>query len=112
MKTKIESLRLTGKNFIPTCEIIYLQSDWNYTVIHTINSRKHISGFTLKIWEERIHNNAFLRINKGLLINRQYIKEVSLLDKEKFLCLTNGSILPISRRKYKEFKTYFDKVSA
>lgn len=31
MKTKIESLRQTDKNFILTCEIIYL---------HTVNSRK------------------------------------------------------------------------
>jgi DNA-binding LytR/AlgR family response regulator len=95
MENQTESLKLLGKNFIPICEVIYLQSDINYTVIHTLDCRRHISGFSLKTWEGRIQGDTFLRINKGLLINRDFIVKVSTLKKEKFICLTNGLSLPI-----------------
>lgn len=95
------NLRLTGRQFIPTIDIIYLKSDINYTDVHTLDNRKHTSGFTLKILANRITDANFLRINKGLLINRQYVKEVSSMQKEAFVLMTNGTVLPVSRRKYK-----------
>jgi DNA-binding LytR/AlgR family response regulator len=94
-------LRLSGRTIIPKEEILYLESDWNYTNVHTLDKRKHTSGFTLKILEKRISDKGFLRINKGLLINRQFISQVSQVQKEAFVLLTNGQVLPVSRRKYK-----------
>lgn len=95
------TLRLNGRNRIPMEEILYLESDWNYTNVHTLDNRKHTSGFTLKILEKRISDKAFLRINKGLLINCLYISQVSSMKKDAFVLMTNGQILPVSRRKYK-----------
>ena len=94
------NLRLTNRQFIPSIDIVYLQSDINYTDVHTLDNRKHTSGFTLKILANRITDTNFLRINKGLIINRQYVKEVSSMQKEAFVLMTNGTILPVSRRKY------------
>jgi DNA-binding LytR/AlgR family response regulator len=105
----LSTLRLNGRNRIPMEEILYLESDWNYTNIHTLDKRKHTSGFTLKILEKRIADKAFLRINKGLLINRQYISQVSQMQKEAFVLLTNGQVLPVSRRKYKVLRESFIK---
>lgn len=93
------TLRLTSRNIIPSNEILYLKSDINYTIVHTVDNRKHISGFTLKLLEKRILNTAFLRINKGLLINSNYINEVTKREKEVFVTLQNGEMLPVSRRK-------------
>jgi two-component system LytT family response regulator len=104
----ILTLRLNGCNRIPKEEILYLESDWNYTNVHTLDNRKHTSGFTLKILEKRIAEKAFLRINKGLLINRQYISQVSSMKKEAFVLLTNGQVLPVSRRKYKILRESFE----
>jgi len=93
-------LRLTSRNIIPTNDIIYLQSDWNYTIVHTLDKSKYISGFTLKILEKRIADSSFLRINRGLLINRQHIRRLSSVKKEAFVLMKNGEVLPVSRRKY------------
>lgn len=101
-------LRLTGRIIIPKEEILYLESDWNYTNVHTLDKRKHISGFTLKFLEKRISDKSFLRINKGLLINRQYIRQVSSMQKEAFVLLTNGQVLPVSRRKYRILRESFE----
>lgn len=103
-----ELLRLTSKKKIPTNQIIYLESDRNYTVVHTLNDCKYMSGFTLKILEKRIINTAFVRINKGLLINCEYIETINSDEKEKFLSLKNGLVLPISRRKFSDVKAFFE----
>jgi len=97
-------LRLTSRNIIPTNNIIYLQSDWNYTIIHTLDNSKYISGFTLKILEKRLSDNSFLRINRGLLINSQHIRQLSSVKKEAFVLMENGEVLPVSRRKYNFLK--------
>jgi len=93
-------LRLNRENIIPKNDILYLESDWNYTFVHTRDNSKHISSFTLKILERRISDTCFLRINKGLLINIQHISHVSSEKKEAFVMMTNGKALPVSRRKY------------
>jgi DNA-binding LytR/AlgR family response regulator len=107
----ISILRLTGRNRIPMEDIMYLESDWNYTTVHTLDKRKHTSGFTLKILEKRIADKSFLRINKGLLINRIYIRDISPMQKEAFVRLTNGQTLPVSRRKYKMLKESIEGIS-
>jgi DNA-binding LytR/AlgR family response regulator len=104
----LSKLRLTGRVIIPKANILYLESDWNYTNVHTLDKRKHTSGFTLKILEKRISDKTFLRINKGLLINCQYISQVSSMKKEAFVLLTNGQVLPVSRRKYKILRESFE----
>ena len=95
------SLRLNSRNIIPTDEIIFLKSDINYTDVHTLDNRKHTSSFTLKVLEKRITDTNLIRINKGLIINRLYIKEINSESKEAFVKMISGQLLPISRRKYK-----------
>lgn len=96
----LRHLRLNGQNIIPQNDILYLESDWNYTIVYTRDNCKHISSFTLKILEKRISDTGFLRINKGLLINSQYISHISSKGKEAFVLMKNGKMLPVSRRKY------------
>ena len=93
-------LRLNSQNIIPKSDILYLESDWNYTVVYTRDNSKHVSSFTLKILEKRLSDNSFLRINRGLLINSQHIRQLSSVKKEAFVLMENGEVLPVSRRKY------------
>jgi DNA-binding LytR/AlgR family response regulator len=103
MKTlKISSL---GKTIQLSAEqILYLQADINYTTIHMLGKAKHTMSFTLRKVEERIASNHFLRINRGISINKNFISRISLLKKEAFVVLQNGIILPVSRRKYNSLK--------
>ena len=95
------TLHLNRWKIIPTTDIIYLKSDINYTDVHTLDNRKQTSGLTLKVLANRITDTNFLRINRGLLINLQYIKAINAVQSDAFVLMTNGKILPVSLRKYK-----------
>lgn len=93
-------LRITFRNQIPTDEIIYLESEINYTHIYTSDNRKHISSFTLKKLEARIIQSDFLRINRGCLVNLNHITEITGFKRNAHARLSNGLVLQISRRKF------------
>lgn len=97
-------LGLSGREQIPAEDIMYLEADINYTTIYTIGKTKHTMSFTLRKVEERIAGSNFLRINRGLSINRNYLQNISSLKKEAFVTLSNGLVLPVSRRRYEEVK--------
>lgn len=102
-----ENLRLNSKNQINTDDIVYLQSDWNYTNVHTIDNRIILSSFTLKILEKRIFDKAFIRINRGSLVNIKHISKIKDNGRCGEATMQNGSILPISRRKLNMVKKVF-----
>jgi DNA-binding LytR/AlgR family response regulator len=99
-----QCLRLTHRSQIPTNEIIYLESAWNYTNIYTSDNRKHLSSFTLKILEARMLKNDFIRINRGCLVNPKHITQITGLKRNAQAQLSNGSVLTISRRKFENIK--------
>lgn len=102
-------LRLTHKSQIPTDEIVYLESEINYTNIYTSDNRKHLSSFTLKKLESRIVESDFIRINRGCLVNPKHITQITGIKRNAQARLSNGSELIISRRKFDIIKNIFDK---
>ncbi|MBP6618670.1 MAG: LytTR family transcriptional regulator [Leadbetterella sp.] len=93
-------LGLCGREQIAAEDIIYLEADINYTTIYTKSKTKHTMSFTLRKVEERLAGSDFLRINRGLSINRNYLQTISQLKKEGFVTMSNGLVLPVSRRRY------------
>lgn len=100
---------LGGREQIPTKNIMYLEADINYTTIYTIDKTRHMLSFTLSKVEERMADSDFLRINRGLSVNRIYLKNISQLRKEAYVTLKNGQVLPVSRRRYNEIKKNISK---
>lgn len=77
-------------------EILYLQSDLNYTKVFLVNGQMLFSSTTLKTIESRLAENPeFLRINRGVVINRQYVKTY----KEGRVQLSNNLHFVVSRRR-------------
>jgi DNA-binding LytR/AlgR family response regulator len=97
-------LRLTHRKNIPTDEIIYLESEVNYTQVYTSDNQKHISSFSLKILEQRITQNLFLRISKSYLVNPKYVKLMRGMKRDCQVILVNNIILSVSRRKFNEVR--------
>lgn len=82
-------------------EILYLQSDTNYTKVFTTNGKMVYSSTSLKMIENRMAGNSiFIRINKGLVVNRLYIKTIERAE----VILNNNLSLSVSRRRLKAFK--------
>lgn len=100
VKSSDNYLRITHRNQILTDNIIYLESEINYTHIYTSDNCRHISSFTLKKLEARIIQTDFLRINRGCLVNLNHITQITGIKRKAQAKLSNGSILHISRRKF------------
>ena len=105
-KIKVASKVLVGQS-----EIMYLESAWNYTCVHTVN-KQLVSSRTLKIFSNRIDHNAFIKISRGLMINISFIDDVNAERKYPFVQLKNGKILPISRRMYNEVIDSLERINS
>lgn len=108
MKTQLKPNEKTARNFffrvndhkelLDVNDIIYLKADINYTVFKTID-RSFVSSFTLKVFQEELPCNQFLRVNRGLLVNMHALKSTNSDLAENYLELRNGERLKISRRR-------------
>ncbi len=102
---------MNNDNLIKVCcytnvkqsDIMYLEADWNYTYVHT-SYKKFLSSHTLKTFSNRINPYDFVKINRGLLINKQFIRSLKKETKYAFIKLVDGRELPISRRMYNTVK--------
>ncbi|GAB3520321.1 LytR/AlgR family response regulator transcription factor [Emticicia fontis] len=85
-------------------DIIYLEADVNYTIFHTKTS-KFITAFHLKFFDAVLkEHNDFLRINKSYILNIQYLEGLRWKKAYKEVRLTDGTSLPISRRRASSVK--------
>lgn len=92
-----------GYFFIQINEIIYCESQSNYTLFYLKENKKIIASRTLKEFENLLLQHHFLRIHKSYLIN---IKSIFKLNKgnDYSIELHNGEVLPISRTKINDVK--------
>ena len=83
-------------------QIIRLQGNGNYTVLHLRASPKPLLiTLTLKAFEGQLP--GFIRVHKSSLINPAYVKKVIYeADKTISLLLTDGVRIAVSRRRTEE----------
>lgn len=98
-------LKLTRKQEIDLYEILYLESDINYTKIFTLEAVHSItSAKTLGTIQQQLDRELFFRINRGQVINlnhvSNYTKKGSLVIAE----MINGHQFVFSRRRSKDFE--------
>jgi two-component system LytT family response regulator len=106
----IDKITLSTKDgyvFIRINEIIYCESQSNYTIFYLKDDRRIVASRTLKKFESLLIKHLFLRIHKSYLIN---IKSIYKLQKghDSSIELQNGEILPISRARVSEVKKFLD----
>ena len=94
---KIALPHLGGINFIEVDDIISLQADSNYTIIHMKNMQKLVITKTLKEFEDLLDHAQFARIHKSYIVNLKYIKEYSTND-GGIVKMADGNQWSISRR--------------
>lgn len=97
-----------GKEKIPLNHIVYIESCRHYCFfhilkrgrIHIYKKRERLDGV-----EERIHDEAFLRIHKSCLVNLSYVLDVRRYQVQ----LTIGESLMISQPKYLNVEKRYQK---
>ncbi len=95
--------RHNGIEKIAKNDILYLEGDLNYTIIHLVNGSKKVSSRTLGFHIQNSLNASFIRIHKAFCVNKTYI----LKGRNKYFFdtdqveLENGLLLNVARRRKK-----------
>lgn len=93
---------LEGLLFFDINEIIQLEANSNYTIIHFSGKQKITASKTLKDFEELLPPDIFFRTHHSHLINLNYIKKYIKGDGGQ-IEMQNGNFVDVSRRKKEEF---------
>ena len=93
-------VHVNGKvRFIKSSSVTYIESVGAFVEIHNAEGEKFASFKTLNDFEEFLAPNlAFIRINRSILLNVEYIKEYSKGD-HFIITLNSGKVLESSRRR-------------
>lgn len=79
---------------IPLTDILYLQSQSNYTLIVT-QSKKYLVSKTMKHFESQGLHPYFIRVHKSYIINKMWIETLSKSD--QCLFINNSTRIPVSK---------------
>lgn len=103
---KIAIPSLKGVTFVPIQDIVWLESDSNYTVFHLAANgtppRKLVASRTLKEFEQILASAHFLRVHRSALINLLRVKEY-VRGEGGTVLMDDGSEVEISRNEKKGF---------
>lgn len=99
---KIALPQLGSISFIEVDDMVSLQADSNYTIIHLKDMKKIVISKTLKDFEDLLDEHQFARIHKSYIVNLKYIKEYSTID-GGIVKMTDGNHWSISRRQLDMF---------
>jgi two-component system LytT family response regulator len=103
---KIGIASVSGYEFVDTKDIIWCNSDGNYTTFHLTNKSKVISSRSLGFYEELLSASHFCRIHHSILVNLQLVKSY-LKGKGGSVVMADGTSLEISQRRKTDFLAKF-----
>jgi two-component system LytT family response regulator len=92
-----------GFRIVKVCEIMYLEADSNYTILHFSGLNKIVATRSLGDFGKILDEPEFFRIHKSTIINMRFLQAYSSYQ-GNFAELTDGTRLIISRRRLNEFK--------
>ncbi|SFV55475.1 Response regulator VCA0850 [hydrothermal vent metagenome] len=96
----IKASNSKGINLINTSNIIYFQSEQKYTLVVT-NQAEYLINTSIKDLLQQLNKDDFWQINRGVIVNVNYIKVVNKNNQGKLVViLENQNIDLIIGRKY------------
>lgn len=99
-----------GLEFIKVNDIIYAQSQNNYSLLILNNGEQLLFSKTLKDVENTLKKYYFIRIHQSYLINPNYMKKYFRNDGGSIL-MENGKTLPISQSKKESIASAFNSIA-
>jgi two-component system LytT family response regulator len=95
-----------GLVFVDPEEIVFCQSDSNYTVVHFKSGKKHVISKTLKEIEALMDGHGFMRVHHSYLVNLRHVTEYVKSD-GGYLVLDEGSHISVSRSRKEDLMNLF-----
>lgn len=90
-------------------DIIYCESDKNYTTFHFVNTTKIIVSTTLKEYETLLVPFGFFRAHQSYLINMSYFDHFVKTD-GGIIVMKNCANIPLATRRKEEFFSIIEKI--
>lgn len=106
--TRIVFKTLDSIEYVLPAEIIRVESDGNYSTIYKVDGKKLVISKNMKQIEAELPSTLFIKTHKSHLINLTQIVRYVKTDGGYFE-LSDGSIVPLSRRKKEEILTLLDR---
>lgn len=100
--TQITLSTQEGLVFLNLNEIVYIQSEGNYTTFFLQNKERHLVAKGMKEYEEILPSNIFFRVHQSHIVNRRFIKKV-LKEDGDMVMMEGGDKLPLALRRKQEF---------
>jgi two-component system LytT family response regulator len=85
-------------NLIKIDDIIYCESNDNYTTFYLLDGSKILSSKTIKFYEEQLQDCNFIRPHQSYVVNKKYIESYNKKEGGG-LVLINNIDIPVSRQK-------------
>jgi DNA-binding LytR/AlgR family response regulator len=78
---------------------LYIQASESYSIVFQVIGKPFIKSKPLKNYAQNLFDNGWCRIHRSYLVNPFFVD--SITECRTNICLQNGEVLPISRRKLK-----------
>jgi two-component system, LytTR family, response regulator len=102
MSNKIALPTMDGINFENTDDIVSLEAQGNYTMLHFIDGRHLLVCKPLNTMEQALEDDAFMRIHRSATIHMGHIKQY-IKGKGGYVVMNNGFTIAVSEGKRQEF---------
>lgn len=89
---------LEGYRFVNIDQITRIESDGNYSNVHTIGNKKMLVTKALKDFDKMLTPHGFSRVHKSHLINQLYIRDY-MKGEGGSVIMEDGSEIEVSRRR-------------
>ena len=97
LPTKMALPHANGLTFVETSQILYAESDSNYTNFVLETGEKYLVSKTLGDVQEMLETRNFLRVHRQYVVNLDHIKRM-IKGEGTYLVLTNGMSIPVARQ--------------
>lgn len=85
-----------GVIFLPVSDILYCESDSNYTKVIATQNRHYLLTRTLRDVQEVLEERNFLRVHRQYVVNLDHIK-LFMKGEGAYLVMTNDVSIPVAR---------------
>lgn len=97
-------------HLVKVYDVIYCESDDNYTQFHLLDGNKILVSNTLKAYDEMLNEFGFFRVHKSYLINLSHIIRFEKAEGGSIV-LTGNNVVPVASRKREQLLDLLNKIS-
>ncbi|MCP1386239.1 LytR/AlgR family response regulator transcription factor [Runella salmonicolor] len=92
---------ITPRTCLLTFDVIYLESNRNYTFVYFTNGKRMLLSKTMSVIFAALPSGQFLRISRTHVINLHYFRGINHTNETPVALVGKGLQLPVSRRRLK-----------